>query len=63
MTQRDLDLKVSRDGFNTLPPLRDDALPISLNNVFDSFLARVLQFYYNFVEVCIILNPSKSKLS
>ena len=63
MTQRDLDLKVSRDGFNTLPPLRDDALPISLNNVFDSFLARVLQFYYNFVELCIILNPSKSKLS
>ena len=62
VTQRHLDLKVSGDGFNTLPPLSDDTLPISLNKVFDSFWL-FLQFYYNFVELYIILNPSKSKLS
>lgn len=37
LTQRDLHLKVSRDGLNTLQPLSDDTLPVSLNTVFDSF--------------------------
>ena len=47
VTQRDLDLKVSRDGFNTLQPLSDDTLPVSLNTVFDSFW----HVFYNFTTI------------
>ena len=47
VTQRDLDLKVSRDGFNTLQTLSDDTLPVSLNTVFDSFW----HVFYNFIKI------------
>ena len=49
VTQRDLDSKVSRNGFNALRPLSEDALPVSLNKVFDSFWH--CQVFSNFITI------------